>query len=287
MANYDGWWMIGECFVTGWWMVDEHLLSRLSSFSSRFWSILVGRVQDRPGNQRLKLPSFRFPAAYGDQGLILAGSTKSTLQIGVLLSMCFNMFQYVSILFNTILFNTQQKSCNSLAESCLQCLHIDVSRFTPDMLKPRPRLAHTHWNAGRIERKSMRLPDSPCISRRKWQPHFSKKGYVWMWDKSRNALEVPSRSSFSFWYPLFPHVAHHVAPHRTVSLCTILCSLLGVCHGDLRLLRRSKEPSSHASAALQPLRAGRSSQEGVYIYILFLRAVSPCDTAHMLQSTCI
>ena len=133
-------------------MVGEHLLSRLSSFSSRFWSILVGRVQDRPGNQRLKLPSFRFPAAYGDQGLILAGSTKSTLQIGVLLStiasvvvsMCFNMFQYVSILFNTILFNTQQKSCNSLAESCLQCLHIDVSRFTPDMLKPRPRLAHTH-----------------------------------------------------------------------------------------------------------------------------------------------
>ena len=37
-----------------------------------------------------------------------------------------------------------------------------------------------------------------------------------MWDKSSNALKVPSRSSFSFWYPLFPRVAHHVAPHGTV-----------------------------------------------------------------------
>ena len=136
-------------------MVGEHLLSRLSSFSSRFWSILVGRVQDRPGNQRLKLPSFRFPAAYGDQGSswqdrpnqpykLECCSQQLHLWLFQCVSMCFNMFQYVSILFNTILFNTQQKSCNSLAESCLQCLHIDVSRFTPDMLKPRPRLAHTH-----------------------------------------------------------------------------------------------------------------------------------------------
>ena len=119
MANYDGWWMIGECFVTGWWMVDEHLLSRLSSFSSRFWSILVGRVQDRPGNQRLKLPSFRFPAAYGDQGLILAGSTKSTLQIGVLLSMCFNMFQYYSIQYYSIL--SKRAAIVLLSHACNAC----------------------------------------------------------------------------------------------------------------------------------------------------------------------